>query len=178
MIPLVALAAANVVASLQKETKPFTLSEIVEATAEEYGIPTVRLLGKGCESVQEEARRVALYLSAKVASPEEIATFFGCDVSRIEVPEGDARMRMNRIANRLKDSHKVVHPSQGKDPVQRKSTSSPVLADWFPALFEDCSDETSRTSHEMHCFVKRSMGRWSQSKQGEIRREGKNDARV
>ena len=47
MIPLVAMAAANVVASLKKETDPFTLSEIAEATAEEYGIPTVRLLGKG-----------------------------------------------------------------------------------------------------------------------------------
>ena len=109
MIPLVALAAANVVASLQKETKPFTLSEIAEATAEEYGIPTVRLLGKGCESGQEEARRVALYLSAKVASPEEIATFFGCDVSRIEVPEGEARQRMSRIESGLKNSHKAVN---------------------------------------------------------------------
>ena len=35
MIPLVAIAAANVVASLKKETKPSTLSEIAEATAEE-----------------------------------------------------------------------------------------------------------------------------------------------
>ena len=109
MIPLVAIAAAKVVASLQKETKPFTLSEIAEATAEEYGIPTVRLLGKGRESVQEESRRVALYLSAKVASPEEIATFFGCDASRIEVPEGDARRRLSRIERGLKNSHKAVH---------------------------------------------------------------------
>ena len=114
MIPPVAIAAANVVASLQKETKPFTLSEIAEATAEEYGIPTVRLLGKGCESVHEEACRVALYLSAKVASPEEIAGFFGCDVSRIEVPEGDARMRMNRIVNRLKDTHKAARSQREK----------------------------------------------------------------
>ena len=111
MIPLVALAAANVVASLQKETKPFTLSEIAEATAEEYGIPTVRLLGKGRESVQEEARRVALYLSAKVASPEEIATFFGCDVSRIVVPEDEARQRMSRIESGLKNPHKAVNPT-------------------------------------------------------------------
>ena len=168
MIPLVAIAAANVVASLQKETKPFTLSEIAEATAEEYGIPTVRLLGKGRESVQEEARRVAHYLSAKVASPEEIATFFGCDVSRTEVPAGEARQKMDRIANRLKDSHKVVHSSQRKDQVQRKSTSSPLLADWLPALFKEFSDATSRTSPETHCFVKRSMGRRPQSKQDEI----------
>ena len=109
MIPLVAIAAANVVASLKKETKPFTLSEIAEATAEEYGIPTVWLLGKGCESVHEEARRVALYLSAKVASPEEIATFFGCDVFRIEVPEDEARQRMSRIESGLKNSHKAVN---------------------------------------------------------------------
>ena len=108
MIPLVAMAAANVVASLKKETEPFTLSEIAEATAEEYGIPTVRLLGKGCESVQEEARRVALYLSAKVASPEGITTFFGCDVPRIEVPEGEARQRMNRIEYGLKLKHKML----------------------------------------------------------------------
>ena len=104
MIPLVAIAAANLVASLQN----FTLSEIAEATAEEYGIPTVRLLGKGRESVQEESRRVALYLSAKVASPEGITTFFGCDVPRIEVPEGEARQRMNRIEYGLKLKHKML----------------------------------------------------------------------
>lgn len=108
MIPLVAIAAANVVASLKKETKPSTLSEIAEATAEEYGIPTVRLLGKGCESGHEEARRVALYLSAKVASPEKIAAFFGCDVSRIEVPEGEARQRMSRIESGLKRRTKIL----------------------------------------------------------------------
>ena len=132
MIPLVALAAANVVASLQKETKPFTLSEIAEATAEEYGIPTVRLLGKGRESVQEEARRVALYLSAKVASPEEIAAFFGCDVSRIEVPEGEARQRMSRIENGLRGRH------TDSNPLGSKSSSRP-------------------TSSVSHCFVKRAM---------------------
>ena len=109
MIPLVAMAAANVVASLQKETRPSTLSEIVEATAEEYAIPTVRLLGKGRRSVHEEARRVAIYLSSKVASPEAVATFFGCDVSRIEVPEGEAKQRMSRIESGLKNSHKAVN---------------------------------------------------------------------
>lgn len=160
MNPLVALAAANAVASLQKETKPFTLSEIAEATAEEYAIPTVRLLGKGRRSGHEEARRVAIYLSAKVASPEEIATFFGCDVSRIEVPEGEARRRMDRIANRLKDAHKAAHSQR------EKPESSPFFSDCFPSLFGGLSDATSRTSPETHCFVKRSMGRWSQSKQG------------
>ena len=134
MIPLVAIAAANVVASLQKETKPFTLSGIAEATAEEYGIPTVRLLGKGCESVHEEARRVALYLSAKVASPEEIATFFGCDASRIEVPEGDARRRLSRIENGLRG---------------RQSDSNPLRSNSSPRP----------TSSVSHCFVKRAL--WS-----------------
>ena len=132
MIPLVAIAAANLVASLQKETKPFTLSEIAEATAEEYGIPTVRLLGKGCESVHEEARRVALYLSAKVASPEEIAAFFGCDVSRIEVPEGEARQKMNRIENKLRG---------------RQSDSNPLRSNSSPRP----------TSSVSHCFVKRAL---------------------
>ena len=108
MIPLVAIAAAGAVASLQKGTEHCSLSKIAEATAEEYGIPTVRLLGKGRRSVHAEARRVALYLSAKVASPEEIATFFGCDVSRIEVPEGDARRRLSRIENGLKRRTKIL----------------------------------------------------------------------
>ena len=132
MIPLVAIAAANVVASLQKGTKPFTLSEIAEATAEEYGIPTVRLLGKGRESVQEEARRVAHYLSAKVASPEEIAAFFGCDVSRIEVPEGEARQRMSRIENKLRGL---------------QSDSNPLRSNSSPRPMSSVS----------HCFVKRAL---------------------
>ena len=134
MIPLVAMAAANVVASLKKEKEPFTLSEIAEATAEEYAIPTVRLLGKGCESVQEEARRVALYLSAKVASPEEIAAFFGCEVPRIEVPEGEARQRMSRIETKLRG---------------RQSDSNPLRSNSYPRP----------TSSVSHCFVKRAL--WS-----------------
>lgn len=101
MIPLVAIAAAHAVASLQKETESRTLSEIAEATAEEYGIPMVRLLGKGRRSVHAEARQVAIYLSSKVASPEKVAAFFGCEVSRIEVPEGEARQRMSRVENVL-----------------------------------------------------------------------------
>ena len=109
MLSMVAIAAARAVASLQKETRNFTLSEIAEAAAEEYGIPTVQLLGEGRGSVHEEARRVAIYLSSKVASPEEIAAFFGCEVYRIEVPEGDARRRMNRIESGLKSSHKAVN---------------------------------------------------------------------
>ena len=132
MIPLVAMAAANVVASLKKEKEPFTLSEIAEATAEEYAIPTVRLLGKGRRSVHEEARRVAIYLSAKVASPEGIATFFGCDASRIEVPEGEARQRMSRIENGLRGRH------TDSNPLGSKSSSRP-------------------TSSVSHCFVKRAM---------------------
>ena len=132
MIPLVAIAAANVVASLLKGTEHFSLSEIAEATAEEYGIPTVRLLGKGCESVHEEARRVALYLSAKVASPEEIAAFFGCEVPRIEVPEGEARQRMSRIENKLRG---------------RQSDSNPLRSNSSPRPASSVS----------HCFVKRAL---------------------
>ena len=134
MIPLVAMAAANVVASLQKETKPSTLSEIAEATAEEYAIPTVRLLGKGRRSVREEARRVAIYLSSKVTSQEKIATFFACDVSRIEVPEGEARQRMSRIENKLRG---------------RQSDSNPLRSNSSPRP----------TSSVSHCFVKRAL--WS-----------------
>ena len=132
MIPLVAMAAANVVASLQKEKRPSTLSEIAEATAEEYAIPTVRLLGKGRRSVHEEARRVAIYLSAKVASSEGIATFLGCDVSRIEVPEGEARQRMIRIENKLRG---------------RQSDSNPLQSNSSPRP----------TSSVSHCFVKRAL---------------------
>ena len=159
MIPLVAIAAANVAASLQKGKEHSTLGEIAEATAEEYGIPTVLLLGKGRGSVHRDARRVAVYLSAKVAMPKEIATFFGCDVSRIEVPEGEERRRMNRILNRLKGIHETSTQGQEKKSFPDSATSSPVLADWFPRLFDGLGDATSRTSSGAGCLVKRAFGR-------------------
>lgn len=162
MIPLVAIAAANVVASRQKEAKPCTLSEIAEATAEEYAIPTGRLLGKARQSVHEEARRVAIYLSAscfKIASPEQVAAFFACDVSRIEVPEGDERRRMNRIANRLKNSQEAANSRRENEPIQRQLTFSSSLAEELAEILGGLDDGTSQTSSESLCFVKGMFGR-------------------
>lgn len=86
----------------------FVCSHVCNPSAPGYAASRSNFMAHPAIPVPDFAEQ-PLYLSAKIASPEEIATFFGCDVSRIEVPEGEARQRMSRIERGLKNSHKAVN---------------------------------------------------------------------